>query len=53
MSHHKTIYDKNGEELGFLRIMNDGEVLSVWINSKGFMGLFNPETKQKKLGDEE
>lgn len=51
MSHHKPIYDKDGEEVGFLRITNSGEVLSVWINSNGFKGLFHPETKQQSLDE--
>jgi len=51
MSHHKPIYDKDGEVVGFLRITNEGEVLSVWIKSKGFMGLFHPETKQQSLNE--
>lgn len=51
MSHHKPIYDKDGDEVGFLRITNEGEVLSVWINTNGFMGLFHPETKQQSLNE--
>jgi hypothetical protein len=49
MSHHKLIYDKDGNDIGFLRITNEGEVLSVWIDNNGFMGLFNPETRQQSL----
>jgi len=51
MSHHKLIYDTDGKKVGFMRITNEGEVLSVWIDSKGFMGLFNPETKQQSLNE--
>jgi len=49
MSHHKSLHDKDGKNIGFLRITNEGEVLSVWINTNGFMGLFHPETKQQSL----
>lgn len=31
MSHHLTVYDKEGEALGHLRITNDGIILSAWI----------------------
>jgi len=51
MSHHCSIYDGDGKKVGFMRITNEGEVLSVWINSRGFMGLFNPETSQQSLNE--
>jgi hypothetical protein len=31
MSHHKKIFDSNGEEIGYLRITNSGYVISVMI----------------------
>jgi len=49
MSHHKPIYNKEGEAIGFLRVTNEGEVLSVWVNHHGYMGLFHPETKQRSI----
>jgi len=54
MSHHLMIYSAEGEDIipvGHLRITNEGEVLSVWIDRKGFMGLFHPETKQQSLDE--
>jgi len=51
MSHHQTIYNAHNEPLGHMRITNDGEVLSIWIDSNGFKGLFHPETKQQSLDE--
>lgn len=44
MSHHRKIYiDENGTtiELGHVRITNDGEILSIWIDH--MKKLFHPE----------
>ena len=50
MSHHEGIYNKNGEEIGYLRITNDGEVISIWYKTADWQGLYKPEKQQKKLG---
>jgi hypothetical protein len=49
MSHHLILFDKVGEPVGHARITNEGEVLSVWINARGFSGLFVPDDKQTTL----
>jgi len=49
MSHHEGIYNKNGEEIGYLRITNDGEVISIWYKTADWQGLYKPEKQQKKL----
>ena len=44
MSHHRKIYieiDGSMVEFGFVRITNDDEVLSIWIDH--MMKLFHPE----------
>jgi len=51
MSHHKKIFDSNGEEIGYLRITNSGYVISVMI-----MGCdFTPGIQicHNELGEEE
>ena len=53
MSHHEGIYNKNGEEIGYLRKTNDGEVISIWYKTADWQGLYKPEKQQKKLGEEE
>ena len=49
MSHHLLLFDKVGEPIGHARITNDGVVLSVWINARGFSGLFVPDAAQQTL----
>lgn len=36
MSHHKKIFDEKGTEIGYLRITNDGYVISAWIIFVGY-----------------
>jgi hypothetical protein len=49
MSHHKDIFNADGERVGFIRVTNQVEVLSIWINWRNTMTLFKPESKQTKL----
>jgi len=49
MSHHLVLFDKMGEPVGHARVTNDGVVLSVWINARGFTGLFVPDAAQQTL----
>ena len=46
MSHHKPIsihYGGDRVNIGYVRINNDGKVLSVWIDSRVQRQLFVPE----------
>lgn len=48
MSHHKSIFIKYGGDpvyVGYVRMTNEGQVLSVWIDSKVQQQLFHPEVK--------
>jgi len=48
MSHHKKIYiedDGTQIELGHVRITNEGEILSIWIDH--MKRLFHPEGESK------
>ncbi len=49
MSHHEGIYNKNGEEIGYLRITNEGEVISIWYKTNKWWGLYKPEKNVKIL----
>ena len=45
MSHHQRIYISRGEiDIGYVRITNDGEILSIWIDHQ--KKLFLPEVKK-------
>ena len=49
MSHHKPISIHYGDDrvnIGYVRINNDGQVLSVWIDSRVQRQLFVPEVKE-------
>lgn len=36
MSHHKKIFDGDGVEIGYLRICNDGYVMSAYLVFVGY-----------------
>ena len=41
MSHHQRIYLSAGEiDIGYVRITNDGEILSIWIDTEVQRTLF-------------
>jgi hypothetical protein len=44
-SHHKRI-EIDGVDVGYVRIRNDGTVLSVWISTEHQKTLFVPEYKE-------
>jgi len=44
-SHHKRI-EIDGVDVGYVRIRNDGTVLSVWISTENQKMLFVPEYKE-------
>lgn len=45
MSHHERIYAIGGNlDIGYIRIRNDGVILSIWIDTEKQQMLFLPET---------
>lgn len=44
-SHHKRI-EIDGVDVGYVRVRNDGTVLSVWISTEHQKMLFVPEYKE-------
>ena len=44
MSHHQRIYISRGEtDIGYIRVRNDGTILSIWIDTEHQSMLFLPE----------
>jgi len=55
MSHHRSLF-MDGEKIGHVRITNDGNILSIWIDTEVQRWLFIPEDAEKLimiLGEEE
>lgn len=42
MSHHKTFY-VDGKPRGYVRITNDGKILSIWDNTDGKLFVLEDE----------
>jgi len=55
MSHHRSLF-MDGKKIGHVRITNDGNILSIWIDTEVQRWLFIPEDAEKLimiLGEEE
>lgn len=53
MSHHERIYAIGGNlDIGYIRIRNDGVILSIWIDTEKQKMLFLPEHPEL-IGEEE
>jgi hypothetical protein len=57
VSHHQRIYLSAGElDIGYVRITNDGTILSIWIQTDRQRMLFKPEHPElieMLIGEEE
>ena len=53
MSHHQRIYIHGHSDapvdIGYIRITNDGKILSIYIDTKVQRMLFHPESKPIEL----